>query len=118
VAIHRLKRLAVRRIRAAGNAQHLRLRRTVDVGIEQADVGALGSQRQRQVHGRRTLADAALAGRHGDDVLDAGQQLHAALHRVRHDLLRNGDATFPRPSARTCCVTTWRNRSSYWLFAG
>ena len=74
------------RLGLAGDAQHLRLRRAVDVGVEHADAGALGRQRQRQVDRGGGLADAALAGGHGDDVLHAGDQLDAALHGVRDDL--------------------------------
>ena len=46
-----------------------------DVRIEQADARAFHGQRHGEVgrHGR--LADAALAGGDGDDVLDARQQL-------------------------------------------
>ena len=47
----------------------------------------LGSERQREVHRGRRLAHPALAARDGDDVLHAGDELHAALHRVRRDLL-------------------------------
>ena len=39
-------------------------------------------QGQRQVHGGGGLADAALAGRHGDHVADARQRLQPALHRL------------------------------------
>ena len=68
------------------NTQHLGLRRAVNVGVEHADGGAFGDQRQGQVDGRRALADTALAGSHGDDVLHPGQQLDALLHRVGDDL--------------------------------
>jgi hypothetical protein len=44
--------------------------------------GAFGGQGQGQVHGGGRLADAALAAGHGDDVLDAGDQLDALLHGV------------------------------------
>ena len=70
----------------AGDTQHLRLRRAIDVGIENTDAGAFLGQRQGQVDRRRALADAALAGGHGDDVLDARHQLDAELHRMGNDL--------------------------------
>src|SRR4030095_15300855 len=59
--------------------------------------------------GRGRLADAALAARDGDDVLDARDQLHATLHRVRRDLLRHLDPDPPR--AGNC-----RNRVGNQLF--
>ena len=86
VAFHRLHGLAVARGRAPGDAEHERLRRAVDVGVEHADGGALGGERQREVDRRGALAHAALARGHRDDVLDPRDELHAALHRVRDDL--------------------------------
>jgi hypothetical protein len=86
VADQRLEVLAVGRFGLVGDAEHGRLRRAIDVGVEHADARAFGSQRQRQVDGGGGFADAALAGRHGDDVLDVGDQLDAALHAVRDDL--------------------------------
>ncbi len=86
VGLHRLQRLAVARLGLVGDAQHLRLRRPVDVRIQQTHVGALGRQRQRQVHRGGGLAHSALAGGHGDDVLHLRHQLDAALHAVRDDL--------------------------------
>jgi len=58
---------------ALGVAHHLRDRRAVDVGVHDADRGSLSRQRRRQVGADGRLADAALAGRHRDDVLHAGQ---------------------------------------------
>ena len=84
VRLHRLEPLAVGRLgAAAADAQHGRQRGAVDVGIEQAYCGALGRQRQRQIDGGGRLADATLAAGHGDDVLDAGNQLDALLHGMR-----------------------------------
>ena len=56
-----------------GGAHHLRDRGAVDVGVHDADGGALARQRGRQVGADRRLADAPLAGRDGDDVLHARQ---------------------------------------------
>jgi hypothetical protein len=82
-------------------AHHQRLAGAVDVGVEQAHAGAFGRERQRQVGGRGALAHAALARGHGDDVLDARQQLHATLRCVRDDLTAHagGHATDARHGA-------------------
>src|SRR3546814_14536312 len=70
----RIHALAVRRGRSlAGDAEHARLTRTVDVGIKQADARAFGRQRQRQIGGDRRLADTALAAGDRDDVADTRQ---------------------------------------------
>jgi hypothetical protein len=79
------KILAVLGFGAAVDAQHGGLRGAVDVGVEHAHVGAFGGQRQRQIDGGGGLADTALAGGHGDDVLDAGDEFHALLYAVGHD---------------------------------
>jgi hypothetical protein len=73
-------------------AWSLSTRKAVDVRIDDADRRTFRRQRQREVHRRRALADAALAGGDGDDVLDTRQQLHAALRRVRDDLAGDADA--------------------------
>src|SRR4030095_6164056 len=60
-------------------------------------------QREREIDGGGRFADAALSRRDRDDVLHAGDELHAPLHRVRHDLLADvdGDASStPQRSAR------------------
>jgi hypothetical protein len=44
------------------------------------------AKRERQVDRGGRFADAALARGDRDDVLDARDQLHAALHGVRDDL--------------------------------
>ena len=51
--------------------------------VEQADGGAGLRQRDRQVDADRALADAALARRDGDDVLDAREQLLGLARRAR-----------------------------------
>jgi hypothetical protein len=91
MAFHRLQVLAVLRLGPAGDAQHHRLRRTVDVGVQDADRGSFGQQCEGEIDRRRRFAD-ALAGGDGDDVLDAGDQLHPALHSVRHDFGAHRDA--------------------------
>ena len=59
------------------DAQHHRDVRAGDVGIEQADRRARLRERDGEVDADRALADAALAGRDGDDVLDARHELLA-----------------------------------------
>jgi len=86
---HRLHGLAVGAFGPAFDTHHHRLARAVDVGVKQADGGTFGGQRQRQVGRRGALAHAALARRHGNDVLHLGQQRHAALRRVGDDAHRD-----------------------------
>ena len=91
-ACERLDALAVVADRPlALQPQHAGLARSVDVGVEQPDPGAIQRQGQRQVDRGGRLADAALAGRHGHDVADAGQRRQLALGRVRSDLPADGD---------------------------
>ena len=78
--------------RLPGDAEHHRLRRAVDVGIEHADRRAFGRQRQREVDRGRAFAHPAFARSDRDDVAYAGDQLHAALHGVRDDFHRHVDA--------------------------
>jgi len=70
--------------------------------MSDADRGALGGQRQREVDRGRALAHAALARGDRDDVLDVRQQLHAALHRVRDHLAHDigADVLDPGHAAR------------------
>ena len=82
VAHHRLKRFTVGRLRPAGDAQHLWLRRAIDVRVQDPDRRALSRQRQRQVDGGGRFADPTLARCHRNDVLDVGQRFDAALYRV------------------------------------
>ena len=79
--------LAIFRFRLlSGQTEHLRNRRAVDVGIQQAGACALLRQRQRQIDRRRAFADAALAGSHGDDVLHAGQGFERCLDGMGDNL--------------------------------
>ena len=71
VAFDRLQRLAVDRLGLLLDAEHARHRGAVDVGVEQAGADAVGREPERQVHRGGRLADAALAGGDGDDVLHA-----------------------------------------------
>ena len=66
------------------------MRRPVDVGVEHAHRRTFRGQRQREIHCRGRLAHAALAARDRDDVLDAGHELDAALHRMRDDSRSDG----------------------------
>ncbi|KAG0192387.1 hypothetical protein DFQ28_009340 [Apophysomyces sp. BC1034] len=88
VAFERGHRLTVFGRRPALDAEHHRLRRAINVRVQHANRRAFGRQRKRQVRGGGALADPALAGRDRDDIAHVRQQLHAALHRVRDDLLR------------------------------
>ena len=60
--------------RSAAEAEHARDRVAPDVGVEHADLLALGAQRGGEVDGQRGLAHAALAGADADDVGDLGQR--------------------------------------------
>jgi hypothetical protein len=55
------------------------LARTVDVGIQDPDPGPVERQRERQVHGRRRLADPTFARGDRQHVADAGQGTQVAL---------------------------------------
>src|SRR5262249_10971249 len=81
----------VARFRTPAYAQHDRLGRPVDIGIEHPDARAFRGQPERQVDRRGALSDPALARSDGDDVLDARHELHTALHRVRDDLHLHAD---------------------------
>ena len=71
----------------------------VDIGIQHADRGAVGRQRQRQIDRDRRLADAALAGCHGDDVADLLKRLEIALYAVRNN---RWSRIRPRPLCDHC----------------
>jgi hypothetical protein len=95
VSLHRLEALAVARFRPAADAEHDRLRWAVNIGVENADARTLRRQPEREVDRGGALAHPALAGGDGDDVLDAGNQLDAALHGVRDDLHLHIDGDTP-----------------------
>jgi hypothetical protein len=65
-------------------AHQARHRRTIDVGVEQADLEAQPRQGERQVGRRGGLAHAALAGGHGNDVLDVRQHQLAMQFLLAH----------------------------------
>ncbi len=69
MVFHRLHGFAVTRFRLTGNAHHHRLRWSIDIGVENADLRALGRERQCQIDGCGRLANPPLAGGHCDDVL-------------------------------------------------
>ena len=60
--------LALEDLRLVVEIEELRHRRAIDVGVEHADLQAQRGEAEREVGRRRRLADAALAGRHRDDV--------------------------------------------------
>ena len=72
-----------------GNAEHVRGDR---IERPQGGAGGRGSQASdsgegdREIGTQRGLAHTTLAGGHGNDVLDLGQELHAALHGMGDDL--------------------------------
>ncbi len=72
----------------APGAEHERQVGPVDVGVDDSDVGAGLGERQGEIHGDGGLADAALARRHGDRVLDLGNHVRGALGRGRRGGLR------------------------------
>ena len=75
----------------AAEPEHARDRVAPDVGVEHADLLALGLQRRGEVDGQRGLAHAALAGADADDVRDlrerARGQAAGAAERLLQALL-------------------------------
>ena len=78
--------------------EHDRHVRPVHVAVEQRDAAAALRERDREVDRDRRLADAALAGADGDDVLDA---LHRRAARAP-----------AAPTARTCAVISMSTRDT------
>jgi hypothetical protein len=96
----RLDAFAVGRGRPlAREAQHDGLAGPVDVGVEDADPGALVRPGKRQVCGDCGLADAALARCHGYDVAYTRQWRQRPLHGVCGDPGNELDVDVPRPAA-------------------
>ena len=92
----RILRSAVDLRALAAEAEHARDRVAPDVGVEHADLLALGGQRGGEVDGQRGLADAALAGADADDVGDLreralGQPAGAAELLLQPGLLLVGE---------------------------
>ena len=85
--------------RCAAEAEHPRDRVAPDVGVEHADLLALGGERRGEVGGQRRLADAALAGADAEDVGD--------LRPAR----RSGSPP-PRPSFCCSAAFCWSVRTS------
>ena len=67
------------------DAKHDALARTIDVRVENPDLGAFAGQGQGQVCSGGGFPHAALAGSHGHDVLDVGQARDLCLSLVRSD---------------------------------
>ena len=65
-------------LEAGVDAEHRRHVRAGDVRVQQADLRAVLPERQREVHGDRGLADAALVRGDGDDVAHALDRLGTA----------------------------------------
>ena len=74
-------RLAIGRGGALGHAHHARLRRAVDIGVQQAHPAAGAGQRNRQIGRDGGFAHPALAAGHRDDPVHPGDALRAALLR-------------------------------------
>ena len=82
-----------------GQPEHDRNVRAVDVSVEDADAAAAAGEREREIHRHGGLADAALAGADGNDVLHAGQRRTSQLgRRDRADV--RGHAHVDRGDAR------------------
>src|SRR5436309_2640017 len=70
--LHRLQLAPLHQPRLAAQTEQFRLRRSIDVGVEDAGLESDGGEAQCEITGRGGFADAAFAGGHRDDVLDAG----------------------------------------------
>ena len=74
----------------AGNEQrpldacHARLRRAVEVRVQDRDPQATGAQRAREMQRQRALADTALAGAHGDEMAHPGEPVADAGALLGH----------------------------------
>ena len=71
--LHRLQHARAELPRLAAQAEQLWLRRTINVGIENAGLQSQRRKAEREIAGGGGFADAALAGGNGNDVLDAGK---------------------------------------------
>ena len=103
---------------AAGRrCPHLRLRRAIDVGIENADTGAFLGQRQGQVDRRRALADAALPEATAMMFLTPGISLTPICTEWATILLKTLADTFADArQVRTAAITCLR-MASIWVLA-
>ena len=88
--LHGRQLLAVGAAGLAGDAEHARLGRAVDIGVEHADPLAARRQRQGEIGGRRGFAHPALARSDRDHMADAGKLGLAAE--------AGGPAAGPRPA--------------------
>ena len=73
---------------AALAAHHAGQTRTVDVRVQQTDGCTFVAEREGQVDRRGRFTDAPFPRRDRDRVLNAGQRLHAFLHRMRDNFGR------------------------------
>ena len=83
VVDHGLHGLAVQAFWVSAQAHHHGLTRAINIRVQQTHLRTFGGQGQSQVGRRGALAHTAFARGHGHDVLHAGQELHATLHRMR-----------------------------------
>ena len=91
--------LSFSRIGPPVDPQHSRHVRAVDVAVQQPHLRSELTQRHRQVHRHRGLAHPALAARHRQRVLHAGQHLAFMTEaRVGRDFRRPGDLHRARPA--------------------
>ena len=88
VAGHRSDALPVDGLRPPGDPHEARLRRPVDVRVQDAHAKPLSAQGQGEVGRDRRLADAALAAGDGDDRLDAGERDRPRVRRRSGGCLR------------------------------
>ena len=115
-AFERLDDLAVRHLRLACNAEETRLRRSVDVGVDDADLQSDCLQPERQIDGDGRFADAAFAGGNGDHVLDARYALHRSCRHALRPL--RPDAALRRRPSRLWPVLPARVDARGWWLAG
>ena len=71
-----------------------------DVGVQQADLGAVASEADRQVDRHGRLADPALAGGHGDRVAHAGDEVGGRPPEAALDVARPVDPHEARAQRR------------------
>ena len=69
--------------RAFRDTKHDALARPIDISIQNADLGTLAGQRQRQIGGSGGFTHPAFAGCHGNHVFHIRQRRHLILRLVR-----------------------------------
>ena len=83
MGLHGQQHLAVLGLGTPFDTHQPRLAGAIDIGIQQADRGAVGPEREREVGRHGGLAHAALGRGHGNDVAYALDTLERGLHRAR-----------------------------------